>query len=542
VALKVETIEGRLSIFSSLYTAYIEEFSTVERFFSYNPSDSSSYVNLQERLGKLNYKTKEELSRSLTSFNHQLNADERAITNAMALKDRDTLVVLTTDRPAFAGGPLSVLNKAITTIKLAEQLEKTLGTKVIPVFYTMSDDFNTTEVAKVMYVDSDGQLRNLVPEDIQVGAIPVGNIKIDTNLRERFKKLAEELADDGLDELRKPFRETFMESKTVGEWFNRLLSRLFSSKGLVMMDALDPSLYRSLSNFYQQSLTRREAINRELRTQESIMNKKGFIPSLKVANEHTHLFYRTSNTRSAILWQNGEYADRKGNRSSVTELVKKIAASPQDFSTDAVLRPVMQSQMLPVLAYVAGPTEINIMAQIKEVYNLFGLQMPVVVPRGNLTIIDETAFSIMNEFNLRPLDVFSDLNEELNNTLKTKDTLDLSSHFQQEQVKLEESLLALGNILTELQPELLDITTKTLEKMKKNLAALEKKAWQHHKRNNKEIAQKFKYLSNSLYPDGQPQDETLGIVPFIHNYGGDLIKELQDLPQTVYPQIVYLKE
>src|SRR4029077_19305314 len=65
-------------------------------------------------------------------------------------------------------------------------------------------------------------------------------------------------------------------------------------------------------------------------------------------------------------------------------------------------RPLLQSALLPTLAYVAGPHEMQYFAQLKELFTLFKLPMPWVVPRFSTTFIPFQPSLWLDKLNLTP--------------------------------------------------------------------------------------------------------------------------------------------
>ena len=72
---------------------------------------------------------------------------------------------------------------------------------------------------------------------------------------------------------------------------------------------------------------------------------------------------------------------------------------PLRFSTSALLRPLLQDYLLPTVAYVAGPGEINYWAQLAPIYDGLGrslpLQQPLLVPRARFRCLDESSRALL---------------------------------------------------------------------------------------------------------------------------------------------------
>lgn len=66
--------------------------------------------------------------------------------NIQALAAPDTFTVCTAHQPALLLGPLYVVYKAVTTIRLAERLEALSGRRIVPIFVLGSEDHDLDEL------------------------------------------------------------------------------------------------------------------------------------------------------------------------------------------------------------------------------------------------------------------------------------------------------------------------------------------------------------------------------------------------------------
>ena len=79
------------------------------------------------------------------------------------------------------------------------------------------------------------------------------------------------------------------------------------------------------------------------------------------------------------------------------KLLNLIEERPELFSFNACARPVIQSILLPTLAYVAGPAEMAYHCQLKDYFEFHEISMPWIVPRlcSQLTF-NQTGWNVPN--------------------------------------------------------------------------------------------------------------------------------------------------
>ena len=75
--------------------------------------------------------------------------------------------------------------------------------------------------------------------------------------------------------------------------------------------------------------------------------------------------------------------------------VREAADRPAGFSPGVLLRPIVQDTVLPTVCYVAGPSELAYLGQLRGVYERFGVPMPLIYPRATATILDSPAYRFL---------------------------------------------------------------------------------------------------------------------------------------------------
>ena len=76
------------------------------------------------------------------------------------------------------------------------------------------------------------------------------------------------------------------------------------------------------------------------------------------------------------------------------------AQPPGDVQPQRLLRPIVEDTLFPTVAYVSGPNELAYLAQLREVYEHFGVPMPLFVPRSSATILDSASARFLEKHEL----------------------------------------------------------------------------------------------------------------------------------------------
>ena len=80
--------------------------------------------------------------------------------------------------------------------------------------------------------------------------------------------------------------------------------------------------------------------------------------------------------------------------------------TPEKFSPNVLLRPLIQDRLFPTLAYVGGSAEVAYFAQIEVLYRLWNRPMPVIWPRNSFTLIEPEISAEMDQMGIDVQDCF----------------------------------------------------------------------------------------------------------------------------------------
>ena len=161
----------------------------------------------------------------------------------------------------------------------------------------------------------------------------------------------------------------------------------------------------------------------------------GIEPQLGRSENASNLFIEEDDGKRYLLRFENNTFYSQANSYKLNDLLNILEENPSQITPAAGLRPIVQDYVLPTAVMVVGPGELRYIAQLKGVYELHGVEMPLMQPRMTVTVIEPPTKRIMNKFGLT-------LNELTRNFLgaRAEVLLKLSGHgkgFEKQLTNLE---------------------------------------------------------------------------------------------------------
>src|SRR5215472_15622779 len=332
-----------------LFLAYLEQFETVKAFYAHPPTMRA----VREASRKLDYpaERRAEVAGILAKQNAELGAGPETHANLERLAN-GALAVVSGQQVGLFGGPSYAAYKALTAIQIAEELTRG-GLDAVPVFWMATEDHDLEEVRHTSWFDAGKLIRYELPDGNELGR-PVGRIPLGREAERMAKEAASLLERDGSDLLGQYLVESYKAEETYGNAFGRLFARLFEQHGLILMDPLDTGLHKVAAPLYQHALAERDALNEKLLQREKDLDRAGFNAQVKVTSKSTLLFRFENGVRQGVTAGSDRFhvEEKSWPREELTHLTH---VEPENFSPNALFRPVVQYYLLPTVAFIAGP-------------------------------------------------------------------------------------------------------------------------------------------------------------------------------------------
>jgi bacillithiol biosynthesis cysteine-adding enzyme BshC len=512
---------------------YAYDFPAVAPFFSGDPADREAWANAIRRT-QAHERRRQEMADVIGEQQRRRQASPRAVEAGRALADQRTVAILTGQQAGLFGGPLFTLLKALTALKLAEQIGREHQVPTVAIFWIDAEDHDWDEVRSCTVFDEGLTPRTIaLPAELMAEPAPVAGVRLDDSVAAAADELERVLPPTEfrarlLDDL----RHIYSPGTGMVDAFGRWLERVLGDRGLIVYDSSDPYAKPFASGVFARELsTAGETVKRAARAGADLEGR-GYHTQVQPREDALALF-ALDGGRQPIGRQDGQLV--VGSHTySATALSQEATEHPAGFSPSVLLRPIVQDTLFPTLCYVAGPNELGYLAQLRGVYEHFGVPMPLVYPRVTATLVDSGALRFLHRYHL-PLGALQPQDEAaLNELLASQIPSAVEESFGSASDALEAQMTRVTRALGALDPTLEGAARSTLGRMQHDLETLHGKVIQAAKRRDDTLRRQYTRTRALAFPGGHAQERTIGFVSFLSQYGPALVDRLhQELPLDI---------
>lgn len=517
------------------------ENNTEEPIFSTNLLNS--LLKTSSKLIRRSYQ-REQVANALLEQNLRFGSGEKTLKNIELLRESETVAVITGQQAGLFSGPLFTIYKALTAIKLATELSKE-GQKAIPIFWIASEDHDYKEVSHFKVINRDGQLTTISHQaQGELDLTPVGNLRISEEVIENINSLLSSLPQsEFIDELIKDLKDSYSANLGFAEGFARLLAKIFSNYGVVLLDAQDKNLKPIASPIFETVLHKSKEIAQSLVNRSQILEKSGYHAQVHTSLDMVPLFLLENNHRLALRQQDEQFSLKHSSQTYTSnQLLDKLHNDPTLFSPSVLLRPIVQDYLLPTVAYIGGPAEVAYFAQISAIYPLFPVEFPVIIPRAGFTIIPNRENNLLKKWELNFTDLFAGLEHTKHQVIEHLLDKNTISTFDETELLINQQLDKLSDNLLKVDPTLAEALKGGREKIFYQLHHLKTRFINTNAKREETLVRQIEKLFTLLYPNKNLQERELNIYYFLARYGYDFTNTIYknlDLDFTAH-KILYI--
>lgn len=467
--------------FPALLLDYLDQKPSLQEFYSIYPTIDNAKKSIDSRAD-----FEQEKRQTLVQVLEEQYHGSPHKPDFSILLNSKTFTVTTGHQLNIFAGPLYIIYKIVTTIKLAQELKQAYpDCNFVPVYWMATEDHDFEEIASFHLF---GQTHKWEGE--HKGAVGRLNPK---ELESILKHLPV-----------KPllFAKAYLENNTLADAVRCYMHELFGQDGLICIDADHTDLKRHFLPIIKQELT--SPVSEKLVTDTTKkLSSLGYHTPLNA--REINLFYLQDNLRERIVREGDAFTVLNTDISfSEDEIIKLADEHPEYFSPNVVLRPLYEEVILPNLAYVGGPSEVPYWMQLKGIFNHYQVPFPMLIPRNFGLYVNNLQRKKVEKLKIQYEDLFLD-QVTLRRTFVEKNT--------EKSLTLDDQKMSFYAVFDSIleKAEAVDKTMGGAVKAEQarllnSLENLEKRIRKAEERNHESEIDQLLNLKNKLFPKGSAQE------------------------------------
>jgi len=516
--MKQEIPYKNIPYYSDLVIDYLDQKENLKYTYNRFPELANFKLQIEEKQKSFSQHSRDILVTALEEQYQQFAISEATRKNIRNLKDNNSFTITTGHQLNLFTGPLYFLYKIISVIKLTEKLQESYPDQnFIPVYWLASEDHDFEEINFFNFKGKQVQWKSK-----QSGA--VGRFSTQ-GLKEVFKEFSSVLnTSDNADELKKMFEKAYLEHANLNDATRFLANELFGSYGLVIIDGDDKSLKREFIPYIKRELLDQSGYKNIQKTVNRLADQEY---TIQVNPREINLFYLNEHSRDRIIREDNLYfLHETEKRFTENEILEEVKNHPENFSPNAVMRPLYQEVVLPNLAYIGGSGELAYWLELKQYFKSEEVVFPVLMLRNSALLITPLQDRKREKLGRSQLDLFLNPTDLINK--QTKELSDISIDFHPQKEHLKQQFEALYELAQKTDKSFIGAVAAQEKKQLNGLNHLEKRLLKAQRRNLKDQLDRLRILQEALFPNENLQERELNFSELYEEYGKKLISFLFD--------------
>ncbi|HLS47642.1 MAG TPA: bacillithiol biosynthesis cysteine-adding enzyme BshC, partial [Gemmatimonadales bacterium] len=445
------------------------------------------------------------------------------------LRDPGVLVVTTGQQPALFTGPVYTVFKALSAAALAAVLEERWERPVVPVFWIAGDDHDWEEARSASWLGADdtlvtASLRNRPASDPMA---PLSREPLGAEVGAALELLNETLAGT-------PHREHvlqwlgahFTPDTMLAAASGAALADLLAPFGIVCFDSTLPAVKRGAARHLVKALGLAADLDRDLGRRAAELANEERDAGIAVGDGATLVMLDDAGGRDRLVLVDGGFETRRGGERFTLEQLHGIAASePERLSANVLLRPVIESALLPTVAYCAGPGELRYLPLCRPVFERMRIHRPEPVPRWSGLVVEAFADRAARKFRIPVADIADPSAAVTARAVRDRIPDATRGAIDSLRDELARRYRDLGEQVAALDPTLERPVDGALGRSLDALDRVDRKLVRSVRRRHEIELRQLLRARTALLPGGKPQERVLTAASFLARHGPAVFEE-----------------
>lgn len=525
--------------FPSLFVDYVSNNQQREKLITqFFNGDFEKVSVIKEKLAHLEHTNypREEVATLLAEQQRHYAPSPKTLENIERLRNPKTVAILTGQQVGLFSGSLYTIYKTASAIALAKRYKHEFPDyDFVPIFWLEAEDHDYDEVSSVTILVGNETKTLCYDEKNYAERKMLGRTRFSEGIEPFVNEVLSLLpTSDFKEELASLIQTSYKQGETFLTAFAKFMGALFKDDGLVFLSSDDAKFKSLVKDVFIKEFETFPKNSEEVIAQSARLEDEGYEAQAKVKPINFY-WIDEQGKRWRLEASNEKYFQLKPSREEVlkTVLMETVYNAPEKLSPNVILRPIVQDKALPTLAYVAGPSEVAYWAQLKRAYQFFNVNMPLVVPRASLTVVEQKISKVFEKFGsefrtARYEQFFSKKESLLKEYIATHSEINLDRIFENVEAEVKASMKTLEESLRRLDPSLLQTMETAQGKMLFQLSHLKEKAFRAQKQKQSEFLNQMEKCEANLLPLGKLQERALNVIYFLNKYGFSFIRTVQE--------------
>lgn len=454
------------------------------------------------------------------------------------LLNPETLLVTTGQQPGLFTGPLYTIHKALSAAALARHLEERWQRPVQAVFWVAGDDHDFAEANHAAWPAADGTVTRLVLRERPPEA-PLTPVyrellgpEVVTALAQMERELpGSEFKQETLDWMRRHYRP----EATLAGAFAGALAELLAPHGILCIDSTHRSVKRAGARHLIRALGLAHDLDRDLARRSAELTAAGRDPGVPVGDGATLVMLESTLGRDRLMASGDGFVTRRsGERFSMADLQAIASQSPERLSGNVLLRPVLESALLPTVAYVAGPGELRYLALAAPVYDRMRIHRQLPVPRWSGILVEPRVDRTLDKYGADLSELLASGHQLERRVIRSQMPQELTTGFADLRASIHAHYARLEPAALEIDPTLKKPVQGARHHAITESEELEKRILNALKRRQETELSQIERARAAVMPEGKPQERVFGIVSYLARYGPGLLNLLGETVAAWY--------
>ncbi|MEO7986511.1 MAG: bacillithiol biosynthesis cysteine-adding enzyme BshC [Gemmatimonadales bacterium] len=448
------------------------------------------------------------------------------------LRQPGALAVTTGQQPGLFTGPLYTVHKALSTASLARVLERKWKRPVVPVFWLAGDDHDFAEASSASWVAADGSLAtaSLPPRPSDAPLTPMYRQPLGDGVRPALEALAAGLPPSEFRDTTLAWLERhYQPDQTVADSFAGAIAELLAPLGIVCFDSTHPAAKRAMAPILVHALAEAARLDDELGRHAESLGATARMSGVTVGDGASLVMLEASQGRDRLIRDGSAFITRRSHERFERSALERIATeSPERLSPNVLLRPVVESALLPTVAYLGGPGELRYLAHTPPVYTTLGVHRQSPLPRWSGILLEPRIDRVLDKFGISLDDLSAPPGALEARLVRSQMPAEAMESLEELRAAIEQGYAAIGRAAVQIDPTLERPIAGVQQQALAGTYDVEKKLVQHLKRRQETELSQLGRARTAVLPGGKPQERVLTVAPFLARHGPQLLSALTD--------------